>query len=223
MLNRIKNMSIRGRIELSVAFIFVLLMATSFFTTMKYKTTLETEKATSLRLEFQLSSAKIDLKLNKASSITFKELEKTDRDKIESYVKKTFRAIPRSMAKLIAESTTTLAKKYELDASVIVAMMKVESNFNPSAVSNKGARGLMQVRWSVWKKTLAERLGMKDRYDLHNIYEGMEAGVIVLKHYLDKNNGDVSRALYDYVGKNRLYVKNVYETMGRFILYGEGK
>lgn len=223
MINRIKNMSTRSWIELPIAFIFVILMATSFFTTMKYKTALETEKATSLHLQHQLSSAKIDLKFNKASSITLKELEKADRDKIESYVKKTFRAIPRSMAKLIAESTTTLAKKYNLEMPVIVAMMKVESNFNPSAVSNKSARGLMQVRWSVWKKTLAERLGMKDRYDLHNIYEGMEAGVIVLKHYLDKNNGDVSRALYDYVGKNRLYVKNVYETMGRFILHGEGK
>lgn len=223
MINRIKNMSRRGKAELAVIGVFFVLIMVSSGITSVYRSAWNAEKATSLRLEFQLSSAKIDLKLNKASSITFKELEKADRDKIESYVKKTFRAIPRSMAKLIAESTTTLAKKYNLEMPVIVAMMKVESNFNPSAVSNKGARGLMQVRWSVWKKTLAERLGMKDRYDLHNIYEGMEAGVIVLKHYLDKNNGDVSRALYDYVGKNRLYVKNVYETMGRFILHGEGK
>lgn len=219
MINRIKSMSKRSKTELAVIGVFFVLIIVSSGVTSEYKSAWVAERATSLHLQHQLTSAKVDL----ANSITFAELEKKKRYKIQSYVKNIFKTMPKSMAKLIAESTTTLAKKYELDASVIVGMMKVESNFNPSAVSNKSARGLMQVRWSIWKKVLAEKLGMKDKYDLHNIYGGMEAGVIVLKHYLDKNNGDLSRALYDYVGKSRPYVKNVYETMGRFILYGEGK
>jgi soluble lytic murein transglycosylase-like protein len=223
MINRIKNMSKRGKAELAVASVFFVLIMISSGITSVYKSAWEAERTASTHLQHQLASAKTNLHVYKEKSVTFEELEIKDRDKIESYVKKTFRAIPKSVAKLIAESTTELSKKYNLAVPVIVSMMKVESNFNPSAVSNKGARGLMQVRWSVWKKMLAEKLGMKDRYDLHNIYSGMEAGVIVLKHYLDKNNGDLSKALYDYVGKSRPYVKNVYETMGRFILYGEGK
>lgn len=223
MINRIKSMSKRGKAELAVIGVFFVLIMISSGITSVYKSAWEAERTASAHLQYQLTSAKTDLHMYKEKSVTFEELEIKDRDKIESYVKKTFRAIPKSMAKLIAESTTKLSKKYNLEVSVIVGMMKVESNFNPSAVSNKGARGLMQVRWSVWKKVMAEKLGMKDRYDLHNIYDGMEAGVIVFKHYLNKNKGDVSKALYDYVGKNRLYVKNVYETMGRFILYGEGK
>jgi len=43
------------------------------------------------------------------------------------------------------EITFFYANKYHIDPFLLAAMMKTESNFNKQAVSNKGARGLMQI------------------------------------------------------------------------------
>ena len=45
----------------------------------------------------------------------------------------------------IANSVYEESQKYDMDYRLILALMKVESNFRNSAVSNRGARGLMQV------------------------------------------------------------------------------
>ncbi len=203
----IRNMSIKGK---AIGILVVVVITSLVITNSLSVKALKVEKARSNEIFQELvdykTKAATELATYKAKSITLAKLEKKERLKVQVYIKKSFRTIPKSTAKLIAESTTMLARKYDIPSSVIVGMMKVESNFNPSAVSSKHARGLMQVRWSIWKKVLGERLDMQEEFDLHNIKEGMEAGVIILKHYLKKNKGDVSRALYDYVGKNRSYV-----------------
>lgn len=63
----------------------------------------------------------------------------------------------------------SLAPQYHLETDLVMAFIKVESNFNPRATSPKNARGLMQLI-----PATARRFGVKDVYDpLQNIKGGM--------------------------------------------------
>lgn len=46
----------------------------------------------------------------------------------------------------IAEQIKAVAEQYDIDPLLILAVIKIESNFRPLAVSNRGAIGLMQVK-----------------------------------------------------------------------------
>ena len=70
-----------------------------------------------------------------------------------------------------------LSKKYGLKESLIVAVARAESSFNPFAVSRKGAIGIMQLM-----PDTARQYGVFNRY---NVDQNLEAGVKHLK-YLHK-------------------------------------
>jgi soluble lytic murein transglycosylase-like protein len=69
-------------------------------------------------------------------------------------------------------------------------MISVESNYNPLAVSTKGALGLMQLVPST-----ARRFGVADAF---NPAQNVEGGVRYLKYLLDHYNGDHRLALAAY-------------------------
>jgi hypothetical protein len=82
-----------------------------------------------------------------------------------------------------------------VDAALVKSVMLVESNFNPRAVSRKGARGLMQLMPGT-----AMRFGVSDRYDAG---QSIRAGVKYLATLLDQFKGDVTLALAGYnAGEN---------------------
>ncbi len=82
------------------------------------------------------------------------------------------------------------ANRYQVDSALIKAIIMAESNYNPNAVSKRGAKGLMQLM----PKT-AEALGVGDSFDPeHNI----NAGVRHFKNLLDQFDGDVKLALAAY-------------------------
>ena len=88
--------------------------------------------------------------------------------------------------KLIVEA----AKKFDVDAALVSAVIKAESDFNSREVSNKGARGLMQLMPST-----AERFGVSDSYDpAANIY----GGVRYLRWLLQTFNGNADLAVAAY-------------------------
>jgi hypothetical protein len=153
------------------------------------------------------------------SSITFDIIRANKEERILSYIESNYKGISCVVAKLTAESIVECSEGFQIPIDIVVGIIEVESSFDPSQVSSANARGLMQVRWSVWGETLTKETNMESKLDLHKIDNGIVAGLIVLKYYIVKNNGDLSKALYDYVGKSENYVTKVYKSIGRFMLH----
>jgi soluble lytic murein transglycosylase len=82
------------------------------------------------------------------------------------------------------------AKKYDLEPSLIKAVIKVESDWDSSAVSRKGAQGLMQLMPST-----AKNMNVKNPY---NPEDNINGGAKYLRLLLDKFDGDLSLALAAY-------------------------
>ncbi len=116
------------------------------------------------------------------------------------------------------------AQRHHVDPSLVRAVVKVESNFNPRAVSPKGAMGLMQLMPGT-----ARELAVSNPFDPQ---QNVDAGVRHLKGLLESYGGDVPLTLAAYnagakaVARNRGvppyretrdYVKRITE------IYGSGR
>ena len=113
---------------------------------------------------------------------------------------------------------------YDVDPGLVRAMIKVESNYNPNAVSSKGAQGLMQIM-----PTTAQQIRLIDPFHPRdNIF----AGVGYFRALLDRYNGNEKLALAAYnAGPGAVdkyggvppypetinYVKKVQSLQGRYL------
>lgn len=83
-----------------------------------------------------------------------------------------------------------IARVYRLEPALIKAVISVESDFNPRAVSRKGARGLMQLM-----PLTASELGVER---IQDPWENIEGGARYLRERLDRFGGDLALALAAY-------------------------
>lgn len=90
----------------------------------------------------------------------------------------------------ITEAVNKYSEIYGVDKSLILAIIKQESNFDKNAVSEAGAKGLMQLM-----DFNLESYGVSNPYDIE---ENIEAGVKHIKYCLDKFSGNVEMALMAY-------------------------
>ena len=103
------------------------------------------------------------------------------------------------------------AARVELPPELILAVIEVESNFDRYAVSVAGALGLMQIM-PFW----LDEIGRPDDNLLHTD-TNLRYGCTILRFYLDKENGDLRRALGRYNGSlgKRKYPNKVIDKLSR--------
>jgi len=91
---------------------------------------------------------------------------------------------------LYDEHIRSAAERYGLPVPLLKAVMAVESNFNPAAVSEKGATGLMQLMPATARDMYV--------YDLYDPAQNIEGGARYLRHLHDQFGNDLVMVLAAY-------------------------
>lgn len=107
--------------------------------------------------------------------------------------------IAKKMPDRVAREEFLLTVHYEatragLDPQLVLGLIQVESAFRKYAVSRAGARGYMQIM-PFWAKLI----GTTD-HNLFHLRTNLRYGCVILRHYLDIENGNLFRALGRYNG-----------------------
>jgi soluble lytic murein transglycosylase-like protein len=91
------------------------------------------------------------------------------------------------------------AKRSGLEVSLVLGLIQVESNFRKYAVSSAGARGYMQVM-PFWTRLI----GDGDTGRLFHMQTNLRFGCVILRHYLERERGNLFMALGRYNGSRGL-------------------
>jgi soluble lytic murein transglycosylase-like protein len=92
------------------------------------------------------------------------------------------------------------SKRAGLDPALVLGLVQVESNFRKFAVSPVGARGYMQVM-PFWVRVLSNDDATRgDASKLFHMQTNLRFGCVILRHYLDREKGDLFLALGRYNG-----------------------
>jgi soluble lytic murein transglycosylase-like protein len=101
------------------------------------------------------------------------------------------------------------AQRAKLTPELVLAVIDIESRFDRYAVSSAGAQGLMQVM-PFW----LDEIGHPDDNLIHS-HTNLRMGCTILRYYLDKEKGDLRRALGRYNGNiySRAYADKVLDAL----------
>lgn len=97
---------------------------------------------------------------------------------------------PKTPPSTFREAVDRIAQRNKLPPQLVHSVIKVESNYNPNAISPKGALGLMQLIPST-----ARRFGVSNAF---NPMENVEGGARYLRYLVDLYKGDYRLALAAY-------------------------
>ena len=134
-----------------------------------------------------------------------KEFEKT---RVAKWISRKYK-VSNDAVREIVEISFSAGANFEVDPYVIIAVIAIESSFNPLAESSAGAIGLMQVMPLIHRKKFEKYGGFDKSLDVKvNVYVGTE----ILKNFYLRY-GNYQRALLAYVGvsqnSNSSYPKKV--------------
>jgi len=104
--------------------------------------------------------------------------------------------IPEAQVRVeLIETVYYEAKRAGLEPALVLGLVQVESGFRKYAISSVSARGLMQVM-PFWVRTI----GDGDTRKLFHLQSNLRYGCTILRHYLDREDGDLFLALGRYNG-----------------------
>ena len=112
------------------------------------------------------------------------------------------RAFPARPTTDLTQVVNEISGKYRLDPDLVNSVIKAESEFNPRAISPKGAQGLMQLMPGT-----AARYGVTNPY---NVAQNISGGTRYLKDLLKMFNGRVDLALAGYNAGEGAVIKHGY-------------
>ncbi|HQO78820.1 MAG TPA: transglycosylase SLT domain-containing protein, partial [Thermodesulfobacteriota bacterium] len=105
----------------------------------------------------------------------------------------------------LRQLVTAVAIRQGLDPRLVKAVISVESSWRPSALSSKGAIGLMQVHHPTWKKSYTKT-------ELLDPEKNLFAGTTILKNMLNTST-NLEEALHKYSGGAKDYASKVKRRM----------
>ncbi len=103
------------------------------------------------------------------------------------------------------------ATRVDLPPELVLAVIEVESRFDPFAISSAGALGLMQVM-PFWLKEIG-----RPEDNLFDIHTNLRMGCTILRYYMDKSKGNLTHALARYNGSlySHRYTSKVFRALDR--------
>jgi soluble lytic murein transglycosylase-like protein len=108
------------------------------------------------------------------------------------YISKQNKRLTEKDIKAVVRAVMNQSSEYRIPASIILAIIKIESNFNVHAISTSSAMGLMQILPSAHR----DKIGSKE---LFNIDDNVKLGTMILLEYY-KLHGNWNSALLRYNG-----------------------
>lgn len=136
--------------------------------------------------------------INRATAANPKELS-TEQAAVAYWISRRYSVAPEPVSRLVRESWQ-VGDRTALDPTLILAVMAVESSFNPFAQSSVGAQGLMQVMTKVHNEKYAAFGGKFAAFDP---ISNLRVGALILKDCI-KNAGSIEGGLRHYVGAANL-------------------
>lgn len=118
-----------------------------------------------------------------------------EQQRVTSWIAKRYR-VATDAANMLVGATYATAREMHLDPLLILAVIAIESRFNPFAESPVGAKGLMQVMPNVHRDKFQPMGGVQAAL---NPVANIKVGSSILKDYV-KRTGSVESALKMYVG-----------------------
>lgn len=134
----------------------------------------------------------------RATAVDPRELDR-HQSAVAHWLSRRYRVAPEPISRLVQEAWA-IGQHAKLDPTLILAIMAVESSFNPFAQSSVGAQGLMQVMTKVHDEKY-ERFG--GTYAAFDPVTNLRVGVQVLKECIARA-GSVEAGLRFYVGAANL-------------------
>lgn len=126
-------------------------------------------------------------------------LDRIQREQIANYIVEQFGS-KQHVARAVVQEAVIVGKQLQLDPLLLLAIIAVESRFDPMAQSPKGAQGLMQVRTAVHSARFDPFGGVAAAFDFAT---NIRIGAQILQEHLSRH-GSVDLALKHYVGAARM-------------------
>jgi len=121
------------------------------------------------------------------------------RSRLEKHISSVY-AAPASLARAIVQEAFQVGRQLQIDPLLLLAIIAVESRFDPQAESERGAQGLMQVLTVVHAERFDAFGGVGAAFDLA---ANIRIGAQILGEYLSRH-GSLDLALKHYVGAARM-------------------